>query len=486
MASADRVLCPGCGGEIILKASPPPDSAGAESIGPGLTPAQIAAGFGAMSARRRTSLTYHLGLLLVTVGMICLPIIYLALVFTVAWATWWWAVHSVVLVSSLTGGLWIFFVRVALYLAPMFAGALTALFMIKPLFSRPPRPAQPLALNPGAEPALFAFIENVCRAVGAPRPKRIDLDCRLNASAGFRRGTLSFLGHDMVLTLGLPLVASLNLREFAGVLAHEFGHFKQGVAMRAGFLIYAINSWLARVVHERDSWDEWLGELADGEGTTLQLTVFFARLGVGFTRLLLSALMRTGLLMSGYMSREMEYDADECEIKVAGSEAFETLMAKLAISDAVLVPSLRAASLRWKQCRELPDNIPAYLLLTAASIPAATRQQIVDTMGLTRTKPSDTHPSKGDRIRRARQAAEPGILHLEGAASALFHDFAIAARQVTLVYYRDVARLPLHGARLKPIVPQSLFKNCAKIICNVNLYCFARTSTSWGCVIHMT
>jgi hypothetical protein len=56
-----------------------------------------------------------------------------------------------------------------------------------------------------------------------------------------------YLGNDLVLTIGLPLVAGFNLREFAGVLAHEFGHFSQGVGMRISYVIRSISFWFTRV-----------------------------------------------------------------------------------------------------------------------------------------------------------------------------------------------------------------------------------------------
>src|SRR5207237_10899472 len=139
----------------------------------------------------------------------------------------------------------VYLFKMAIYCAPLFAGVVLVLFMIKPLFAPRARHAQPLALNPAAEPLLFAFISKVCETIGAPFPNRIDLDCHLNASAAFRRGAVSFLGNDLVLTIGLPLVAALSLREFAGVLAHEFGHFTQGFAMRLSYLIRSINAWFA-------------------------------------------------------------------------------------------------------------------------------------------------------------------------------------------------------------------------------------------------
>ena len=79
-------------------------------------------------------------------------------------------------------------------------------------------------------------------------PKLIELDCRLNASAGFHAGFGSLFTSDLILVIGVPLVGCFNVREFAGILAHEFGHFTQGFAMRLSYVVYRINAWFARVV----------------------------------------------------------------------------------------------------------------------------------------------------------------------------------------------------------------------------------------------
>jgi hypothetical protein len=67
----------------------------------------------------------------------------------------------------------------------------------------------------------------------------------------------------------------------------------------------------------------------------------------------------------------------------------------------------------------------------------------------------DTHPSKGDRIRRARRAAQPGVCHLEGPASSLFASFAVPAKQVTLLHYQDDLGIPAIAAKLVPDNPPS-------------------------------
>jgi len=71
-------------------------------------------------------------------------------------------------------------------------------------------------------------------------------------------------GNDLVLAAGLPLVAWLSLRQFAGVLAHEFGHFSQGAGMRPTYVIRSISHWFTRVIYERDEWDDKLVQWSEG------------------------------------------------------------------------------------------------------------------------------------------------------------------------------------------------------------------------------
>ncbi len=98
----------------------------------------------------------------------------------------------------------------------------------------------------------------------------------------------------------------------------------------------------------------------------------------------------------------------------------------------------------------MPENFPAYLLRTESAVSVAQRQQLDDTIGLGATGAFDTHPSNGDRIRRARQAAEPGFFQLDGPASALFANFEVPAKQVTLLHYTDDLGIPILAAKLQP------------------------------------
>ena len=118
------------------------------------------------------------------------------------------------------------------YLAPAIIGIALVFFMIKPVLARPGKRQDPVPILPANEPVLFAFIEQLCRQIRAPVPRRVQVDCQVNASASFPPGWLGIFRRKLVLTIGLRLVAGLSIRELGGVLAHEFGHFAQGGGMR--------------------------------------------------------------------------------------------------------------------------------------------------------------------------------------------------------------------------------------------------------------
>jgi Zn-dependent protease with chaperone function len=391
-------------------------------------------------------------MVLVTAMMVLMPLIYLAMIAAAAWGTYWYARHCTFLLRWHGGIGRLYLVQMALYIAPLFTGAVLVLFMVKPLFARRGPRAQPLALNPALEPTLYAFIARICELVGAPMPSRIDLVCDLNASVSFRRGAASLLGNDLVLTIGLPLVAGLNLREFAGVIAHEFGHFTQVFGMRLGYIINHINIWFLRLVYQRDALDLWLDELGGGvDSGSVMLIVTVARLGVWFSRTLLKIPMFLGFGVSCFLMRQGEYHADACAIRVAGGEAVESLLRRLCALGDSMRRAYKEIRATWNLSRKLPDDFPRFLVLQEARTPPAVRQRLQDTLGLNRTGLFDVHPSEGDRIRAARRAGDPGVFHLEQPASILFSHFDVVAKQITHLHYAEDHGLVFGAGNLRPV-----------------------------------
>ena len=178
------------------------------------------------------------------------------------------------------------------------------------------------------------------------------------------------LGQDLVLTIGLPLAAGLNLRQLAGVLAHEFGHFSQGAAMRFSYIIKTVNAWFARVVYERDAWDERLERWSrSAPHYAIQLILAVARFFVWLTRRILWLFLWTGHAISCFLSREMEYDADRHQCRLAGSETLKQVHDRLQLLGLAMHGAMQDLQKSWEE-RRLGDDMIALVMANLEQVHA--------------------------------------------------------------------------------------------------------------------
>ena len=401
---------------------------------------------------RPTSFFYMLGLMLVALAMVLLPVVYLGLTVLAGYGVYWFSTNVFLSIWAWHGnGRMMLLLKFICSATPLLVGGCIALFMVKPFFARRAKPPQPYALAPGAEPLFHEFVQKICALVGAPVPREIRLDCDVNASAGFRRGFFSLFGSDLVLTVGMPLIAGLSARQLAGVIAHEFGHFTQGTAMRLSYLIRRVNGWFVRVIFERDSWDAALDEWQSSSESWVSLMFACARAGVGLSRMVLRALMLAGHAICSFLMRQMEYDADRCEIALAGSEAFEQTMLRMGELGTVRGTLYEKMRETWKTSHRVPDNVPVLIAHHAADIADDTRQKISTAMLAEKTGWLDTHPASADRIAAARRADSPGIFTEEMPAQELLENFRPLSRIVTLAHYEDDFEIPTTEDFLIPV-----------------------------------
>ena len=400
-------------------------------------------GFAGVITRSRPSVSYQVGLAVVAFVMVLLPAIYVGLILLAGWGVWYHATNDFFILQG-TSGLWF---GLLLYFGPIVVGLVVILFMVKPLFAgRPPAPPA-MALDAEQERLLFAFIGRICRLVGAPRPRRVEVNCAVNAAAGFRRGAASLLGQDMTLTIGLPLVAGLSMRQFAGVLAHEFGHFSQVAGMRLTYVIRQINRWFFRVVCERDRWDLALEGAARAAGFWGGVVLHPTRGCIWLSRRILWALMHVGHAVSCFMLRQMEYDADRCECQVAGSDTFRETMLRLAELNVASGAAFAALRDSWRAQR-LPDSLPLFIVGTSTEMPPDVREETGRRVAESKTGIFDTHPCDTDRIRAAEALDAPGVFRSTDPATALFRDFPSLSRQVTRFSYEKEHALPIQDRNL--------------------------------------
>lgn len=412
---------------------------------------EILGGFEGDFPRVIPSLPYRFAALVVTGVMVILPLIYVALIGLFAYSLYWHATENFAIVSGVRG------IRAGkavllIYFAPLIVGAILILFMVKPLFARSPKQPLELQLSFVEEPLLHSFVQRLCLAVNAKPPSLIEVDCEANAGAFFRNGWSGFLRNDMGLRIGLPLLAALDTRQLAGVLAHEFGHFSQGAGMRLSYIIRSINHWFARVVYERDEWDEQLDSWMD-EGGWVTVISALAKLFVWLTRWILWLLMIFGNLVGSVLLRQMEYDADKYETRLAGSDVFESTTRRLI--------ELNLADLRMQhliagnyESVGIPDDLPFCLSRIARTLPPETSQFVDHLIENSETSLFASHPSDRDRIAAARKQNAAGIFRLEKSAKALLRDFRATAKRATMLFYqRRVGKT----AATKRMVPTTEF-----------------------------
>jgi Zn-dependent protease with chaperone function len=383
--------------------------------------------------RPAVSLAYRLGILLTALFMVLLPLVYIGLICLLGLAIFWHLTNNHVILGQVRGRATLF--AFLIYVAPAFVGAIMILFMIKPLFAGAAREPRRRSVTMHSDPLLFDFVERICQLVGAPMPRRIDIDCDINASASFRRGWLSVLvGRDLVLTIGMPLAAGLSLQQFAGVLAHELGHFSQGTGMRLTYVIRSINRWFVRCVYERDSWDEWLAGAADGIDLRIGLFIYAARAGVWLTRRILWGLMFLGHVVAGFLLRQMEFDADRYETRLAGSQTFDATCRRL-----------RLLGLAWQKTQSdmgdyysegrLADNLPKLLVHNLQNLPPEAHKLIAELIDKSEANWFDSHPADKDRIASAGAEQAAGAFRSQLPAAVLFDNFDAAGKNVTWDFY---------------------------------------------------
>jgi len=385
--------------------------------------------------------SYKRALIGAAVALVAVIVLYLALVGGVIGLTVWHLLTHTHWIRVGTSGL-------GSYAVGGIVGTLMTLFLVKPLFARRPTPPPSRAISHEEHPRLFQFIGAICQEVGARPPSRVDVDCSVNASVHFRQGWSSIADGDLTLTLGLPLVAGLSARGFGGVLAHEFGHFRQDAGLRLTFVVRHLSDWLWRVVHERDGFDEQLAEAIEHAGILLAFPLHLADWGIRISRGFLWVLMRMGHAACCRLLRQMEFDADQQEARIGGSDTFVETSRRIRLLHVGWQQSGPLLARSWRE-RRLPDDLATYIRHLADSLPEETRNAIEDAARNGKTDTFDTHPCDAEREAAALALGAPGKIDVDEPASALFSEFPAVCREVTREHYTKLLGFEPEAGRLE-------------------------------------
>jgi Zn-dependent protease with chaperone function len=379
---------------------------------------------------KRTS-GYRFAVTCVAIAMLALPAMYVGLILLIVVLLFLHITMNYTLFREVR-----FFWALVMYVGPIVVGFMLLAFMVKPLLARPPRARRGRSIRLEKEPILASFVDDIAWAVHAPRPNRIEVDCQVNASAGFGVGLTSMFGQNLTLTIGLPLVLGLSARQFAGVLAHEFGHFSQGAGMRVSYVVRTINAWFYRIVYERDSWDEDLREWCKEEGLASYIATAI-RGCVAASRGILWVFMMMGHVLSCFLLRRMEFDADRSEVRLVGTRTFEKTFKRFAVLQGAAEEASEIVEGCWIKDR-FPDNFAALVVALADEMPVRERRRILEEMEEARTGVFDTHPSFADRLASANQEDPKGVFDLDLPAAALFRQLPKLTEAASLDHYKGM------------------------------------------------
>ncbi len=172
-------------------------------------------------------------------------------------------------------------------------------------------------LLPKEAPELFELIAQTAAQVKAPMPKKVYISMEMNASVWIPNGWLNpLLKPNKHLTLGLPLLASLNKSELKAILAHELAHFSQSTTWLTGYLSIATLS-MQKILYSDDGMQSIFETINRYYilRSIASVTLFF--IGI-LHRILIKAYDYLNYTYQG-LSRAMEYHADITSASVAGT-----------------------------------------------------------------------------------------------------------------------------------------------------------------------
>lgn len=380
----------------------------------------------------KASSAYQLGLVCSALLSLISPVLYFLLVGGFGYLTYWFSVNMFILESKPFGlstfPLWA-------YVCILFLLTVITTFLVRPLFLQSKKPVNRLILNRKNNPTFYALVEELCRKFNQPMPQTIYISNDVNAYVAPKSGLVSVFRKQLTLTVGAPIIASLNKRQLVGVLSHEFGHFNQRTAMITHYIINSVSFWLASRIWGEDRLEKKLKNWGEEQENWFGLAAISTQFCIKCTRQFLKIFYYLNLFISQKMSRQMEYDADKYESYISGSDYFENTSIMLR---RVSLGEHYAHTLNkdlW-DTNQLLIDLPDAIAHETECLHKEDLAQIYEQMNVKQTDWWESHPADFDRVSHARSLKYEGLWKDEGPAKDFIGEFESICKKLTLIYYQ--------------------------------------------------
>lgn len=322
-------------------------------------------------------------------------------------------------------------------------GLLLMALLLKPLLALRVTDHPTMPLSPEREPDLYAFVEDVCQRIDVPPPAEIRLGHDAALSVRFHddinRGLIK---GQTVLVLGLPLLASLNVRQLAGAVAQAMHGWAPRAAPRTVRLIESINDWMQRATHDTDFLDRRLER--GRERSEHNVALYDAALR-------LFALSRLPLRMDLWLSRRVAGRLFQCRVtqadaaarRVAGNGDFRHMLEQSRVLAYAAQKTLPTLARMWRDRNELPDNITMAVVAQASHLPDTVHEQLRERQAQHAAQTQALLPADSQRLAWIDLLHEEGGYRCASDSALLFRRFGKLMHSITMRYYHQHLRLPV-------------------------------------------
>lgn len=352
------------------------------------------------------------------------------------------------------------------------------LYLVKGFFkSHPMDKEMHIEITGDEHPVLFAFIDQLCDELGAPKPNKVFVSPDVNAAVMPRTSLINlFIEPKKDLLIGLGLVNSVNLSEFKAVLAHEFGHFGQSAT--ASSYTYVASRIIGDLV-EGEDWFDRVVNWCKRQDNVLKIIGYTVGAPLWLGRKVLEQCYKLITLQRLAVSREREFHADLVAVSAAGSDAVvhcllrtefghQCFMQALSDLSTALDHKLHSNDMYLHQDRAATvvrrkKKEPAFGLPPALKGPHEGKD--VDVFDADEEAMEDeippmwrTHPRNSDRERNAKEQFVPAVVD-HRSPWILFDRPEEIRERMTYKFYRMVFKAPKNVALADAVKVQKFIDN---------------------------
>ncbi|HEY0720076.1 MAG TPA: hypothetical protein VGE50_02365 [Gammaproteobacteria bacterium] len=327
------------------------------------------------------------------------------------------------------------------------AGTLFLLLLAKPLLGLFHRKEPQFELTEDVEPEFFHYVAEIAALVGTTPPLQI----KVNNGAALTVRPIgrwrALLHRDKQLSVGLSLLAGLDSRQLAALLAQALYPWRPGFFALLGQLLDGNIHWLHRAGYGSDMLDRALHAWQQRLPKLAPLLLKLARLASWSAKPALWRLKFSRALSRRVMHRLIA-NGDALACRVAGTPTLRAAMLRSRLLEFAAQNTLPELKKMWEAKGELPDNIATAVVARAAHYPAQIQSQLNALQERRILDNGAFWPSDMQRLQFLASSEEPGEYEITVPCSAFFLRLEKLMRIMSVRYYHAHLQLPVTTNKL--------------------------------------